>query len=386
MPGMSPYFFRRNQALSPNPPDPLAEAPPPDIPEVDPIETLLENSLLNTPPAEQAQRDLALPNQEDYAPSTGRKVLSVLAAALGGYTDGVGQGIGLGRTILDSPYKNAMSRYNEKAKALGSVAALEEKELGRKRLGWGSILDRKARIAAEAQRSQDRQDRLNQPRPARQLKPEIEYDDFKVATGRVFDPDALKMIEVPGLKGFRKDGESPAILQKKNNLDQSILKAKDAMTLWADLKKEQNWPVIGNPNVGPGQGFISELLTSAGALNNPKVRDLHKIIQDMANQELYALSGAQINNKEYERLRTTLANTNKAEGAFETDLARFLKYHEAAKAGLVSENSDPNWTPESGAAAPGGTQVPPSLTTPVTEVPPVTPTVPKTRRHPLRLK
>lgn len=358
----SPFFFRRNQALSPVPN--ATEPPPPEMPNVDPIEALLEESLLNTPPGEQAQRDLPIPNQADYNPSTGRKILSVLAAALGGYTDGVGSGIGIGRTILDSPYKNAMSRYSEKAKALGSIAGLEEKELGRKRLGWSSILDRRERKRAEEEKNKDRDLQRDKLKAGRSYKPEVRYDETGYATGEmlVFDGDSPRVVEVPGLKGHRRSAESPTITQKKAANTVAMSKAQELLNTFDDLEaKYKDVPIIGNPHVGPGQGVISDWLSGMGATDD-NVRNLHMLTAELANERLYALSGAQINNKEYERLRRTMASTNKASAAFRADLVRFMKFQEAAAKGIISEN-DVDWTPE-GVTAPPSSPSPTSSPTP----------------------
>lgn len=366
MGSFSPYFFRRNQALAPF--SNTEEAPPPDMPDVDPIETLLEESLLNTPPGEQAQRDLPIPNQADYNPSTGRKILSVIASALGGYSEGPAAGIGMGRTILDSPYKNAMSRYTEKAKALGNIAAIEEKELGRKRLGWGSILERRQRKEIEAERNKDRDLQRDKLKAGRSYKPEVRYDEKGYATGEmlVFDGDTPRVVEIPGLVGHRRSAESPTITQKKASNEVAMSKATQLKDTFDRLQtKYKNVPIVGNPHVGPGQGMVSDWLSGIGAVDDEDVRNLHMLTAELANERLYALSGAQINNKEYERLRRTMASTNKSEAAFRADLERFMLFQKAAADGLISEN-DVDWTPE--------TQAPPPNTTP-----------PPTKRRPLEI-
>lgn len=365
MGSFSPFFFRRNQALSPTPNAEEEITPPPIMPDVDPIETLLEQSLLNTPPGEQAQRDLPIPNQADYNPSTGRKILSVIASALGGYSEGAAAGIGMGRAVLDSPYKNAMARYTEKAKALGNIAGLEEKELGRKRLGWGSILDRRERKRAEEERNKDRDLQRDKLKAGRSYKPEVRYDETGYATGEmlVFDGDAPRVVEVPGLKGHRRSAESPTMTQKKSANTVAMGKAQELLNTFDDLEtKYKDVPIIGNPHVGPGQGAISDWLSGMGATDD-NVRNLHMLTAELANERLYALSGAQINNKEYERLRRTMASTNKSSAAFRADLVRFMKFQKAAADGLISEN-DVDWTPEGATPTPSSTPNPTSSPTP----------------------
>lgn len=315
----SPFFFRRNQALSPVPN--TAEPPPPNMPDVDPIETLLEDSLLNTPPGEQAQRDLPLPNQADYTPSTGRKILSVIASALGGYSEGAAAGIGMGRAVLDSPYKNAMARYTEKAKALGNIAGLEEKELGRKRLGWGSILDRRARIAAEKGRNEDR-DAAREDRKLKQEENERgRYRMGANAQGEMRKYDMQTGTSVPFTDAETGKPEMGKVSDKVQTaaqaLDQTIL---DAEALDGLLNEHKDTLWLG----GMGQGAIGEAW-NRNISGDPKRSDMYRLMQKIANTSLYELSGAQINNKEYDRLRKTLADPKSSEGAIFADMAAFLK-------------------------------------------------------------
>lgn len=305
-----------------------------------------------------------LPEQDAYQPGPVKGILATLAGALAGFgQDSAVAGAALGRNVIDAPYRNAINQYNTKAKTLG---ALSDDELGRNKERRLLFFNRKnldARVQAENDRNEDRdlarQERKKalETRPPKQYKPEIEYDEKGYATGRIFDPDSLELKEVPSLKGFRRGAESPAITQKKSNYDMAIKRAGDLESLFNKVSAKYQVPFLGNPHVGPIQGTISEWLGDAGAIDDEDVINMHETAREMANYELYSLSGAQINNKEYDRLRRTLADPGKSEAKFRADLKRFIKYHKAAQQGLISEN-DRDWIPPEDDVPTGNTNTP----------------------------
>lgn len=308
-------------------------------PEPEPLEDLVDE----TPAATTLAAHLAAPPEQPRT-GVGRGILGVLAGALGGFGQSATAGAALGQGVIEEPYRRSISQYNQKSKGLAGLAEIESQGLNRKRLFEQHREALKQRQIEAEERALDHAERRKalENRPPRQYQPKEEYDEQGFATGRVFDPDELVMKEVPGLKGFRRSAESPAITQKKAANKVALDKATELQGIFDRLTEKGT---KGTWHVGPGQGYVSELLTGIGGINDPDVRDLHKLTEELANERLYALSGAQINNKEYERLRRTMASTNKSEAAFRTDLERFLRFQKAAMKGLISEN-DVNWTPE----------------------------------------
>jgi hypothetical protein len=374
-------FFRRMP-----PPEITPEVP---IEEVDPLDEIFaegEQFLGPGPAAEALKSHLGqLPNPEEFKPSIAKRGVSALAAALAGFgQNSATAGASLGLSMIEAPYRHALDQYTKKAKTLGDVADLEEGERKEKRL-WAStragIVARKAE--AEARRKQAEQ------KPSRQLKPEMEFDEKGYATGRVWDPDEMKMKFDPSVKGFRKGAESPALTQKKSNNQVARLKATELKTVYERMKeKYKGNKIFGNPHIGRGQGALSEMATDMGLINDPDVRNLHELARELSNERLYALSGAQINNKEFERLRRTMADPNKAEDAFPVDLDRFMRYLEAADNGLISINridpvtgiAESDWTPELSSA----NDTNDASTTDVSN--PGTGTNPTQRKIPLRIR
>lgn len=360
--------------------------PPPEItPEVpvDPVEEIFaegEQFLGSGPAAEALKSHMGqVPNPNDFAPSIAKRGVSALAAALAGFGQNSAlAGASLGNNMIEAPYRHALDNYNKKAKSLGEVAELEENERKETRL-WATS---RAGIIARREEAEARR-KSAQNKPGRTFKPEALRDKLGVLTGEmiVYGPDGPEKIEVPGVRGARTNAESPGITQKKAANAVAASKAQELLNIFDELTEEHKGNPLGNPHTGPIQGTISEWASGTGLNDNPKVRDLHKLTEELSNERLYAMSGAQINNKEYERLRRTMADTKKSDAAFRTDLLRFMKFHEAAANGLISEN-DVDWTPESGAdKLPESTNVPVNSETDISTPAPTT-----TRKYKLRIE
>lgn len=349
-------FYRRHPMAPSAPQDMFASTEVPEIPEVDPIESLLEQSLLETPPGEQAYRDLSIPNQEDYAPSKGRKILSVIAAALGGYTNDVGTGMKIGRTIQDSPYNNAIARYNEKSKALGAVAANEEKELGRKRLGWGSILDRKERKRAEEERNADKdaaaleRTRVENERLAdrdldRQAREKAERDRaedrdlqrtmmLSIAQMRGENQRKLRPIKV---KRFNPEtGKNEEVLIDAETREETVIG--EAALSPAETKVERTAAdtvnelteardiLAKNPEIsGPIQGRWNENIARPLGWTDKSSDRAYNILKKNRAVELHELLGAAMTKQELQVLGDSLANPNQADDVLLNTLDQALE-------------------------------------------------------------
>lgn len=312
----------------------------------------LDTELADGPATQEYQEHLreGLPDPSKMGVGPVRGILAALAGGLAGFGENSAvAGATLGRSIIDAPYNHALRNYTQKAKSLGTMAEIEAENRRNRRLERRADLDREERRRAEEERAKDRDltREMLQNRPQRGYKPEILKDNLGVATGEmlIYGPNGPEKVEIPGLKGVRTNAESPTVTQKRISSQDVLARGQAALKLFQELKAE-GLPIIGTPHVGPGQGAVSKALTDTGMIDDPRVRDLHQFTDEIANMQLYAMSGAQINNKEYERLRRTLASTNRAEASYETDLKRFLRFHEAASKGWISEN-DVNWTPES---------------------------------------
>jgi hypothetical protein len=100
---------------------------------------------------------------------------------------------------------------------------------------------------------------------------------------------------------------SDKVMTSANALDQTILDAEQLSGL-LDKHKDTLW--IG----GGGQGAVGQWW-NRNVSGDPERSDMYRLAQKIANSSLYELSGAQINNKEYDRLRKTLTDPNASEGA-----------------------------------------------------------------------
>jgi hypothetical protein len=237
----------------------------------------------------------------------------------------------------------------------GSVAALEEKELGRKRLGWGSILDRKERKRAEMERNADR-DAAREDRKLKQEENERgRYQMMTDAQGNIVRVDKQTNIAEPALgpQGKPLQGKvSDKVSTAAQALDETLIKANLLQQLVTAHKDTLA--------LGPLQGGPSEFMQRYGFGATTAKADMYRIMKDLANR-----SGAQINNKEFERLRATLADPNATEVSIDADLKAFIASATRQKQRFQERGVwDDDWSPEQG----NGKQVPDSITTPTTEV------------------
>lgn len=298
------------------------------------------------------------------------------------------------RGELDRPYNQAMEQYETVGKGLKENVDMEESSLGRQRLqsqyGEGLKERRASRIERNEDRDADRQGRVqtgidkakaerdlldwkagesekerqnrielqkqrgedtraiagiaaasrqsNDGESERKANLQPELDSAGRMTGRSWDPRTGKVVETEGAgMGTKRPTDS-----MRKTVVRGTAAIKKARELMAIFDKQTKNGTEGTWSVGPGQGRLSEDLVAIGANRNPDTINLHGIAQDLANNELYALSGAQINNKEYERLRKTLADPRKSEAQFREDLKRFIQYHVDDMEGYTGENFSGN--------------------------------------------
>lgn len=145
-----------------------------EMPFVNPIQSRISNQLSpeNLPIPRQnitqmiPQEESGLPNREDYRPSLLRKILAGAAGASAGYQSGAGEGIKVGREIVDQPYNEALRDYQ-----VGSAEDMARREQERREEETGikgRIEDRAVRgeesVYAEREARTGAYGRSNQPR------------------------------------------------------------------------------------------------------------------------------------------------------------------------------------------------------------------------------
>ena len=145
-----------------------------EIPFVNPIQSRISNQLSpeNLPIPRQnitqmiPQEESNLPTREDYRPSLLRKILAGAAGASAGYQSGAGEGIRVGREIVDQPYNEALRDYQ-----VGSAEDMARREQERREEETGikgRIEDRAVRgeesVYAEREARTGAYGRSNQPR------------------------------------------------------------------------------------------------------------------------------------------------------------------------------------------------------------------------------
>lgn len=326
-----------------------------------------------------------VPTRENFQPGTKERSMAAIGAM---FNDPQDQGKYI-KERLDRPYNEATEQYERVGKGLKDTIGAEESSLNRQRLGaqYESGLEerRQGRLDRNEDKDLDRQQRIEDTKQKyaalaeaatskveaarilqegrmeiarlsadtrrdvasmvaagkksdeRNYNLQPELDAQGAMTGRSYDPRKGTVIETPEGKGMRLKKETDKMRITKTSGNNAIKKATELQTIFHDLQKEGGG---STSHVGWGQGGLSAAGTKIGAVSNPKVIKLHALAQDLANNELYKLSGAQINNKEYDRLRQTLANPNHSEAEFETLIQQFIDFHRQDMEGLFGGEDD----------------------------------------------
>lgn len=325
--GISPFFARRMRALGP-------EIPPEqdylDMPEVDP---LADPTLMESGPATKALSAHVLGGTPTHEPvGLGKGLLATLASALAGFGQNSAiAGATLGRGIIEEPYRRSVDEYNLKSKHLGDVADLEAENRRQLRLSTESRENREERRRAERERDKDR----DAAREDRKLKAdEAARADIQIiddAQGNKWwankgNQSISPMLVPQGVPSTDGTPTNPAQQFKAKVSDkvQRAAQVMDETIIQAERLKELVDKHKNTLALGPAQGGPSQVLQRQGIGATPDKADMYRIMQKIANESLYELSGAQINNKEYERLRVTLADPNSSEISIEQDLKAFL--------------------------------------------------------------
>lgn len=147
---------------------------------------------------------------------------------------------------------------------------------------------------------------------------------------KFFNPKSGAVVEPPG--SFMKNPPTTAAMEKTALLQSMREDVALAKELFGKTKSE----------IGPASGRWGRIKAATiGA--SPDFTDLLQITENLADQLLRARSGAQINEKEFERLRALMPNVNDPVQTFERRLAQF----ERELANVIGKRS------EAGISTPG---------------------------------
>lgn len=259
--------------------------------------------------------------------------------------------------MLDRPYRQAVEEHDLQGKGLGESVRLEESSLNRQRLGVQDTENRAERKRASEENSEIRRQQLESQMEQAQIRADdadatreeraaasAEANETKLEIARMNNDLRRDLKGMGGQtdtsdKGWQikedaqgnlirinaRTGETaPTGVQGKPSdravkaseaLDESLTQAK---TLKQLVDKFENTTALG-PLQGKPSRFVNRYVTGDKDKSN-----LYGLIDTIRNMNLYQMSGAQINNKEFERLKATLADENATEASIKADLDRFI--------------------------------------------------------------
>jgi hypothetical protein len=290
-----------------------------------------------------------MPKREDYAMSTKDRILASLVAGAGSLASGdVRTGVGIGQKIVESPYQRALEDYKMKASGLSDIAEISDKQLGR-HVQLENIQnthqDRQDRIQQSYQAEQDRHedrmarastdlDRLTETERHNKEMERLQAENNDIRASNANDEEGITKFTTDdqgritaaynSVSGKAKPVDPALIGQKLKGMSSTeITKQADLKTLYKNAKDLEDVANSNKGAIGLWEGGVVENIKRNTIGASDDVNDLFHISDDLADMLLRARSGAQINEKEYRRLRRLVPNPRGPEAKFFSDLRRF---------------------------------------------------------------
>lgn len=351
------------------------ELPPNDpplmpVPEIDDTE-----NLYGDPRSLEAYRQHALntPTRENSQPDKLGRGLAALSGFLQqDQNPNINQTDAMNK-LLDRPYEDARKDYTIKREGLQGAVGAEESSLNRKRLGSQRSEDLEYRKETSKQASEDRKAALEQKRiDAEERAKDRDLDREARSEASREAAQARKEIaqmnndlrrdiassknsgNVDSDKGWTIKEDSEGGYQRINSRTGEVQKVEGArakttpgentrrgnlQSMLDDVSRIERTSAEKSSQIGPLDS-VWEGIKSATTGTNPEMRDIKRTTENLSDMLLRARSGAQINEKEFSRLRQLVPNTSSPFATFQQDLKLFKKELEATIKNTIPGNKN----------------------------------------------